>query len=132
MGGSEFCEFVDLLSDDSVRRTSRPQSVGCGSVRVRTVAMRGELMKVGRALSACAPTTLVFLRRRPTPGHARFMRGAHERAGCTALAFAKLRPRTGADWFNLFPIFGDFWPNSDHELLSMRPYLSRNWCVISF
>ena len=116
----------------SVRRMSRRQSVGCGSVRVRTVAMRGELMKVGRAPSACAPTTLVFLRRRPTPGHARFMRGAHERAGCTALAFAKLRPRTGADWFNLFPIFGDFWPNSDHELLSMRPYLSRNWCVISF
>ena len=52
--------------------------------------MRGELMKVGRALSACAPTTLVFLRRRPKPGHARsLVRGAHERAGYTALAFAK-------------------------------------------
>ena len=93
-------------------------------MRARTSQCAGELMKVGRALSACAPTTLVFLRRRPKPGHARFMRGAHERAGCTALDFAKLRPRTGADLFDLFPIFGDFWPDSDHELLSMTIFES--------
>jgi hypothetical protein len=41
--------------------------------RARTyVALRGERMKVGCALSACAPTTLVFLRRGPKLGHARW------------------------------------------------------------